>query len=147
MMHRCSCPHCGGVVRYGHGDPLQEIGSPLQECKLCHKKYLDSNMYEWALLPWHLKVHLTLFANCKWGIHMMMFAFSYGLTDTVWCILLFVIFELLLCGFLVFLMFYFNEPAIKKSQERSKDLSYIYSLVQSDYNKLRPDIYDLFQTP
>lgn len=142
MMHSCRCPYCKREVRYGHGNPLQQIGSPLQDCPSCHRKYLDNNMYEWSLIPLYRKIHLLLFANCKWFLHMAVFAVSFGLDNSAWCFLIFFIFDAIICGILVFLMLFFNDTAIKKSYERAKDIAYIDSLAASQYDKLSSEYFD-----
>ena len=50
MMYEGKCPHCGNTVRGGHGIPMKRIASPIQTCFRCGRKYIDENMYEWAVL-------------------------------------------------------------------------------------------------
>lgn len=40
------CPHCGWVIRR-QTNPVHKIGCPLERCKYCGRRYINSYVEEW----------------------------------------------------------------------------------------------------
>lgn len=66
MWYTSSCPHCGRVVKEGHGIPKKRIDSPFRKCVTCHHTYIDNNKYEWAVLDRTYKFLYIFFSNNRW---------------------------------------------------------------------------------
>ena len=63
MTYEGKCPHCGNVVRGGHGTPMKRIDTPVRTCFRCGHNYVDENMYEWAVLDPVYKFWFIFAAN------------------------------------------------------------------------------------
>lgn len=63
MMYQGKCPHCGNIVRGGHGTPMKRIDTPVRTCFRCGHNYIDENMYEWAVLDPVYKFWFIFAAN------------------------------------------------------------------------------------
>lgn len=134
MLYTGTCPHCGAIVRGGHGSPMKRIGSPIMLCPRCKKPYIDNNMYEWAVLQWPYKLWYYFFANNRFFLWLFIvpLAFNY---PTFWICL--PILWMLGCITWVHIA---SDEAISESEERCTDIAYIDLLCAAGYDKIRSDV-------
>lgn len=78
MTYTGRCPHCGAIVRSGHGDPIKRIDTPIRTCPRCFHKYIDDNMYEWAVLDSAHKFFYYFLANNRWIPYFLFLIFAAG---------------------------------------------------------------------
>ena len=78
MWYKGKCPHCGTVVREGHGSPIKRIDTPFRTCRSCHRSYLDENMYEWVILEPIYKLFFYFIANNRGFPYFILLIFAAG---------------------------------------------------------------------
>lgn len=130
MTYTGKCPHCGSIVRGGHGSPIKRIDTPIRLCNKCRQPYLDDNMYEWGVISIPYKIYFIFLANNRiygW-FFLLIFSIGYPHQATIGCII-----WPLLC----FLWFFLTKrKQIVMSIERSTNAQYIEFLSKANYDKL-----------
>lgn len=128
MLYTIRCPHCGNIIRSGHGDPIARIGSPIRACLRCRKCYIDSNMYEWAVLDTFSKVRFCLFKNNRWfPFCIILLLLLYNKLLALLCCLLWVD----ICFLWVNLT---KREEISESKRRCSNTKYVQQLVDAGYS-------------
>ena len=130
------CPHCKAQV--GIGTVRADIASPLSQCPLCKRAYIDKDMYEWAVIPWYKKLQFVL-GNGRvfWSF---LLAVLLGAAARSWITGL-VAFSCLLLLSLLYVIFMKKEK-IDASVHRAEDRAYVETLQRTGYpvqNKLLSD--------
>ena len=138
MMYEVKFPHCGNIVRGGHGTPMKRILSPVRTCFRCGHKYVDDNMYEWAVLDPIYKLWFFFGANNR-GIVLLFSLLLGGCSFAVdnasagIGLLIFSAAWMILCVIYVKLV---HKNAIIESRKRCNDPNYIELLNEIKYDKL-----------
>lgn len=133
MTYTGHCPHCKQVVRAGHGGPVKRIGSPIMTCPHCNKKYLDENMYEWAVIADECKLRYYFIDNGRWFYVPFLALLAGGGSESFLfgCLVLIV-------GLAAYWLIvkYANDTAIQESFKRCSNISYVDTLVEVQYEML-----------
>lgn len=138
MMYEGRCPHCGNIVRGGHGTPMKRISTPVRTCYRCGKKYMDENMYEWGVLDPVYKLWFYFGANNRGivlGISLFLGIASLSVNNVsggagllafsaIWMIVCYVYVKIA------------HKDAMEESKKRCASTEYIELLNQIKYDKL-----------
>ena len=131
MTYTGRCPHCGATVRGGHGIPIKRIDTPIRSCPRCFRKYMDDNMYEWAVLDDAHKFSYYFLANNRWIPYFLCLIFAAG--GYWWATVLGCILWVAICFAWVKLT---KKEAFELSHLRCLQPGYIDSLNAGYYDKL-----------
>ena len=147
MMYEGKCPHCGNIVRGGHGTPMKRIASPIRTCYRCGQKYIDENMYEWAVLDPVYKLWFYFGANNR-GI-VLMFSLLLGIicfpVENIAAgigLLVFSVVWMVVCFIYVKLA---HKNAMIESQTRCNNPEYLQLLNDIKYDKLARNFDDFYK--
>ena len=138
MMYEGKCPHCGNIVRGGHGSPMKRIDTPVRTCFRCGHKYIDDNMYEWAVLDPVYKFWFYFGANnrgivllvalllggCCFAVDNIAVGIGLLIFSGVWMVISYVYVKLM------------HKNAMLASQNRCNDPKYVELLNEIKYDKL-----------
>lgn len=130
MIYTGKCPHCGAVVRGGHGSPMKRIDTPIRKCPRCFRSYLDNNMYEWSVISPIYKFWYYFFANNRFFPWLILAIAAYR----SWAYLLFG--GLAWMAVCVLWVQITSKDKIKASKERTSRQEYIDRLVVYGYDKI-----------
>ena len=138
MMYEGKCPHCGNIVRGGHGTPMKRIGTPVCTCFRCGHKYVDENMYEWAVLDPVYKFWFVFAANNR-GI-VLLFSILFGgvcfPADNIATGIGFLVFSAIWMALSYIYVKHVHKDAMIASQNRCNNPEYIELLNAIRYDKL-----------
>ena len=138
MIYTGKCPHCGTVVRGGHGSPWKRIDTPLKTCPRCFRPYIDDNMYEWSVISPAYKVWFYFFANNRFIPWLILACAAYR----SW--LYFLIGGVVWMTFCVLWVNITKKEQIAKSKRRTAyNPEYIKTLSDCRYDKLATKYYQI----
>ena len=147
MMYEGRCPHCGNIVRWGHGTPMKRIGSPIRTCFKCGQKYVDENMYEWAVLNPVYKIWFYFGANNR-GIVLsgfLIFDVLFFMSKNIVAGILLLVFSAMWMVVCVIYVKLVHKKAMIESQTRCNDPTYLQLLNVIEYDKLARKFDDFYK--